>query len=434
MHVFISTGEVSGDLQGSLLIQALRREADRRGETLQISALGGPRMAAAGAQLLGDTSAIGSIGLWEALPFVWPTLKVQWQAQDYLRDNPPDVVVFIDYVGPNIGMGSFFRRHLPTVPTAYYIAPQEWVWSFGPRNTQQIVGLSDRILSIFPEEARYYRQHGATVEWVGHPLVDRLAEAPSRAVAREILGMAADQLAIALVPASRRQELQTLLPVLAEAAAQIQQARPEAHFWIPLAVEAYREPIQAAIDQWHLNATILNPTPIGSSAWPAPLVCLAAADLALSKSGTVNLETALLDVPQVIAYRVSRVTAWVAEHVLKFSVPFISPVNLVEMRSIIPELLQTAATPAAIAREALALLEPAGRDRVRAGYAQMRVSLGEAGASNRAAQAIWHLAIAGRSPATLKVPAEPEFDRTAKTNHAQINQKLNQQTRRLNPR
>lgn len=411
----MSTGEVSGDLQGSLLIGALRRVAAAQGLALRVSALGGPRMAAAGASLLADTSAIGSIGLWESLPFVLPTLGIQRRSRQALAADPPDVVVLIDYLGPNLGMGAALKADFPQVPIAHYIAPQEWVWTLNGGDTRRVVRNSDRILAIFPEEARYYERQGAQVTWVGHPLVDRLATAPDRAAARQRLGIGAAELAIALVPASRRQELRYLMPVLMAAAQHIQAARPQARFWIPLALERYRAPIAQAIQDFGLKAHIVSdadlqpastadPTRLPREApaiprdppiaepWSASLTCLAAADVAIAKSGTVNLETALLNVPQVVAYRVSPITAWVARHLLHFSIPFMSPPNLVEMQPIVPELLQDAATPEAIAQAALQLLEPETRQSTLAAYAQMRQALGDGGACDRAAAAIVQLA------------------------------------------
>ena len=126
VRVFISTGEVSGDLQGALLIQALQRRAEKLGMVLEILALGGDRMEEAGAKLLGHTSAIGSIGLLESLPYILPTLKVQQQAKQYLKTHPPDVVVLIDYMTPNVAFCSYLPKHLPQVPVVYFIAPQEW--------------------------------------------------------------------------------------------------------------------------------------------------------------------------------------------------------------------------------------------------------------------------------------------------------------------
>lgn len=137
-RVFISTGEVSGDLQGARLVTALRAEAQRRSLDLEILALGGDRMAAAGATLVDNTTALGSVGILEALAYLWPSWKIQQRAKALLRQNPPDVVVLIDYMGPNLSLGRFLRRLLPQTPLLYYIAPQEWVWSFGQSRSSAI--------------------------------------------------------------------------------------------------------------------------------------------------------------------------------------------------------------------------------------------------------------------------------------------------------
>jgi lipid-A-disaccharide synthase len=223
--IFISTGEVSGDLQGALLIEGLKRQAQAQGWELEIIALGGAKMAKAGATLLGDTAAIGSMGIVESLPFVLPTLQIQRRAKQYLRQHPPDLVVLIDYMGPNLSIGNFIRRRLPQVPVAYYIAPQDWVWSarsIVPRDTMTIVEMTDQLLAIFPGEAHYFEKKGASVSWVGHPLVDKMQSGPSREEARAALGIEPNQTAIALVPASRRQELKYMMPIAFAAAKQLQ--------------------------------------------------------------------------------------------------------------------------------------------------------------------------------------------------------------------
>ena len=385
MRIFISTGEVSGDLQGALLIEAIKRQAIYAGLELEIIALGGDRMAAAGATILGNTISIGSVGPLEALPFVLPTLKIQRRAKQYLQANPPDLVVLIDYAGPNLTIGSYIRRQMPQVPVVYYISPQVWVWWPNSRDTARIVDMTDQILAIFPEEARYFQKRGSKVVWVGHPLVDRMQNAPSREAARAALGILPQQVSVALLPASRRQELKYLLPVMFQAAEQIQAKLPEVHFWIPLSLEIYRQPIEHAIQHYGLRATIVP----GQTQ-----EAIAAADLAITKSGTVNLEIALLNVPQVVVYRVSPVTAWIARTFLKFSIPFMSPPNLVEMKPIVPELLQEQATPENIVQAALELLlNPIRRQQTLADYQQMRQSLGEVGVCDRAAQEILQLVL-----------------------------------------
>jgi lipid-A-disaccharide synthase len=381
--MFISTGEVSGDLQGALLIQALRDRASQTGMELEISALGGERMAAAGARLLFNTTTIGSIGLFESLPYVFSTLKIQRQVKQYLRQHPPDLLVMIDYGSPNLTLGRFVRRHLPQVPMVYYIAPQEWVWSLSQHNTRQILHISDRLLAIFPAEAAYYQERGGKVTWVGHPLVDRMQAAPSRAQARQALNLATDQLMIALVPASRHQEIRYIFPVMCEAARLIQAQLPQAKFYIPLSLETYRSSLERLMQHHKLEATLVS---------DSSQTVIAAADLVIAKSGTVNLETALLNVPQVVMYRLNPVTAWIAEHLLKFAAPFVSPPNLVLMQPIVPEFLQYQATPDRIAQEALdLLLTPNRRSQMLQDYQRMRQELGERGVCDRAAQEILKL-------------------------------------------
>ncbi|MGF1478988.1 MAG: lipid-A-disaccharide synthase [Cyanophyceae cyanobacterium] len=383
MRIFISTGEVSGDLQGAMLIEALQRQAADLDLRLEILALGGDRMAAAGATLLGNTTSIGSVGLVEALPFVVPTWQIQRRARRYLRQHPPDVLVLIDYPGPNLAISSYLHTCLPQVPIVYYIAPQDWaVPQLG--NAKRIAHVVHRLLAIFPEEARYYRHQGVAVSWVGHPLLDRLESAPSRTEARMALGIEPEQMAITLLPASRRQELNYLLPVICEVASHIQQRLPQVQFWIPVSLPSFRSTIQAAVNRWGLRATLVE----GKT-----LAVLAAADLAIAKSGTVNLETALLNVPQVVLYRVHPVTAWVVRRLLKLSVPFMSPPNLVVMKPIVPELLQEEATPARIVQESLALLlDERRRIQTLADYQQMRAQLGEVGVCDRAAREILDVA------------------------------------------
>ncbi|MEC4894230.1 MAG: lipid-A-disaccharide synthase [Oscillatoria sp. PMC 1051.18] len=383
MRIFISTGEVSGDLQGALLIEGLQRQAKVNNLELEIFALGGDRMKAAGAILLGNTTNIGSVGILESIPFVLPTLQIQRRAKQFLRENPPDVLVLIDYLGPNITIGSYVKKHLPQVPIVYYIAPQEWVWSPPVGNTSRIVEITDLLLAIFTAEARYFQTKGVKVSWVGHPLLDRMQTAPNREAARKDLGIADDRLAIALFVASRQQELKYLLPIILTAAQQLQAKFPQAEFLIPLSIDSFHDLIQDNLQKYNLQATVIK----GKT-----LTAIAAADLAITKSGTVNLEIALLNVPQVVIYRVNPVTMWIGRKFLNFSIPFMSPVNLVLMQEIVPELLQEKATPERIFQEAKELLiNSARREEMQQNYQQMRENLGTRGAGDRAAQEIIQL-------------------------------------------
>jgi lipid-A-disaccharide synthase len=383
-HLFICTGEVSGDLQAGHLIEELLRQRPQ----LRITAVGGERMAAAGARLLHRTTEISSVGILEALPFVGPALWTEWKIRRFLAQDPPDVAVLVDYIGVNSRIARLLQRR--QIPAVYYIAPQEWVWSQDARLTYQLAQQMRLMLAIFPEEARYYAAAGAHVQYVGHPLLDILAAVPSRAAARAQLGIPAEATVVVVVPASRRQELRSVLPVLLKAAQLLQAHLPQAQFWVPLASPRFAAPIARAARRLGLNLTLLDPQALPFfSPHKAHHLALAAADLVLAKSGTVNLETAILGIPQVVIYRLNPLTFWIARHWLRVSVPFMSPPNLVQMRPIVPELLQEQAQPEKIAQLALELLtRPERQAQLQADYAAMRAALGEPGVLARAAKAI----------------------------------------------
>ena len=382
VRVLISTGEVSGDLQGGLLVEALQRQAAARNLPLEVMALGGPRMQAAGAELLADTAPLGSIGLWEALPLVLPTLKLQAKVNRELSVRPPDAVVLIDYMGANVRLGQRLRRQLPSVPITYYIAPQEWAWRMNDGGTSSLLQFTDRILAIFPDEASFYASHGAEVTWVGHPLLDLAARCPDRAQARQQLGLDPHGKLLLLLPASRPQELRYLMPVLAKVAARLQARDPGLSVIVPAGLRRFEQPLADALEAAGVRGRVI-PAAQADALKPA---LFGAADLALGKSGTVNLELALQGVPQVVGYRVSRLTAWVARHVLRFQVDHISPVNLLLKERLVPELLQDAFTEDEFLAQAIPLLEDdACKARMQDGYRRLRDTLGSPGVTDRAA-------------------------------------------------
>lgn len=386
IRLLVSTGEVSGDLQGSLLIRALFAEARERALDLEVLALGGERMRRAGAELIADTAPMGAIGLWEAVPLILPTLRLQRRLHRWLASHPPDGVVLIDYMGANVNLGLRMKRLFPQVPITYYIAPQEWAFRLGEGGTTRLIGFSDRILAIFPEEARFYGERGAAVTWVGHPLIDTLTEQRTRAEARQRLGLNPDDPVLLLLPASRRQELRYLLPPMAQAVAELQRRHASLQVLVPTGLEGFEAELERVLAAAGVRARVV---PASEADRLKPDLC-AAADVALTKSGTANLELALRGVPQVVAYRVSRVTAFVAKRILRFNVPHISPVNLVLNERLVPELLQDQFTPGAIVAAAEPLLQMGSRERTTMlkGYERLRRELGEPGVTRRAAAAI----------------------------------------------
>ncbi|MEY2831539.1 MAG: lipid disaccharide synthase [Cyanobacteriota bacterium] len=381
MKIFISTGEVSGDLQGSILIKSLYQAATKRQIDLEIAGLGGDRMKEAGAKILADTAAIGSMGFMEAIPFILPTIKIQKLAKKYIQQNSPDVLVLIDYPASNLALASYVKQHLPHIPVVYYIAPQDWAVPM-LNNATKIAQVVDKLLAIFPAEYEYFKQKKIDAVLVGHPLLDRLEHAPDKKQARLNLGLELSDTIVTLLPASRQQEIKYLLPVMCAAAQQILQQMPEVKFLLPVSLANYRSAITAAVAKYNLPVQILD----GKT-----LDAIACADLAIAKSGTANLEIALLNIPQVVIYRIHPLTAWIGRR-MGFKVPLMSPPNLVVDRMIVPELQQEEVTTENITREAIKLLTNSNtQPEITAGYQEMRSLLGTVGVCDRVAAEIFKL-------------------------------------------
>ena len=158
--IFISTGEVSGDLHGSLLSKALFDEAGKKSLDLEICGLGGERRKNEGVKILQDTTSISAIGIWEALPLLLPTIIIQRRFYKLLKKYPPDCLILIDYMGPNINIGTKLKRSGNNIPIYYYIAPQEWAWRVGNNSTTNLINFSDKIFAIFKQEANFYKRRG----------------------------------------------------------------------------------------------------------------------------------------------------------------------------------------------------------------------------------------------------------------------------------
>ena len=388
MKLLISTGEVSGDLQGSLLIKALKTNAEKRKIELEIIALGGERMREAGAKLISNTSSIGAIGFLEALPYILPTLKSQSKIDNYLNSSPPDAVILIDYMGPNIRLGLKVKKKFPNIPIIYYIAPQEWAWRLGDSGTTDLISFTDKILAIFKLEAEFYSNKGGSVEWVGHPMLDTFKTLPDKLEAKKYLGIAPDQKLVLLLPASRSQELKYLMPTIIEAAHILQKIDPSIYFIIPSGLDSFDSILKNKITLSNLRGRVVPANKVDS----VKTFLFSAADLALGKSGTVNMELALNGIPQIVGYKVSKFTAFIARKLLRFNVDHISPVNLLLKERLVPELVQEDFTPDSIAQLAQLLLnDNIFRSNMISGYKRLRLQLGDPGVTSRAAKEILDL-------------------------------------------
>ena len=390
MKLLISTGEVSGDLQGSLLINALKTNAEKRKIELEIIALGGERMQEAGAKLIFNTSSIGAIGFLEALPYVLPTLNAQSKIDNYLSSSPPDAVVLIDYMGPNIRLGLKVKKKFPNIPIIYYIAPQEWAWRLGDSGTTDLISFTDKILAIFEEEAKFYSNKGGNVKFVGHPMLDFYRNIPTREESLRRIGLTSDQKLLLIIPASRKQELKYILPTLLKAAKLLQEKDPSITVLIPSGLNEFNELLNNSLKEYALSGRIILSNEVDDL---KPFL-FSAAHLALAKSGTINMELALNSVPQIVGYKVSRVTAFFARYLLRFNVKYISPVNLLLNKMLIPEFIQEDFKADKIFNSALKILEDnSTKEDIKLGYERLKDKLGKPGVTDRASKDILDLLI-----------------------------------------
>ncbi len=383
--IFISTGEVSGDLHGSLLSKALFDEARKNSINLEIYGLGGEKMKNEGVQIIKDTTSISAIGIWEALPLIIPMIKIQKKFYKYIRKYRPNCIILIDYMGPNIKIGTKLKRSKNNIPIYYYIAPQEWAWRVGNNSTTNLINFSDKIFAIFKKEANFYKRMGGNVSWVGHPMIDLTKKLPSKKVSRSTLRLPANQNILLLMPASRPQELKYILPTFMLAARKLQQKYPSLVVYIPSCRKVFDERFKKAFRKYQVKGQVISQK---DNARLKPYI-YSLTRIALCKSGTVNMELALYGIPQIVGYRVSRVTAFIAKIILNFKVRFISPVNLLVNKFIIPEFVQKNFNEKKIFYKACRILElTSEKSKIKKGYALLKNELGDKGVVERAAKEI----------------------------------------------
>jgi len=383
--IFISTGEVSGDLHGSLLANALFIEAKKRSVDLEIFGLGGERMRKEGVKILQDTTSISAIGIWEALPLIIPTIQIQKKFYKSIKKLSPNCLILIDYMGPNIKIGRKLKSEKNKIPIYYYIAPQEWAWRVGNNSTTDLISFSDRIFAIFKQEANFYKRRGGNVLWIGHPMIDLIKKIPTKKDSRKILKLRANENILLIMPASRPQELKYVLPVFMQVARKLQQKYPNLIVYIPSCREIFDSKFKLALDKYKVKGKVVSQKDIEE----LKTYIYSLTKLALCKSGTVNMELALYGIPQIVGYRVSRVTAFIAKKILNFKVKFISPVNLLVKKLIIPEFVQKEFEVKKIFEKACGVIDrKSEKEKISKGYAYLKKELGQEGVVKRAAEEI----------------------------------------------
>ena len=371
--ILISAGEASGDIHAAAVTAALKRIDS----TTEVFGMGGDELRAAGGEVLFDIKDHGVMGFVEVIKKLPDLFKLRREFARVMDERKPDCLVVVDYPGVNMKLAKL--AHDKGIPVVSYIAPSAWAWNKGrAKNVAKIV---DKVACIFPFEYDVYKEAGAPVEFVGHPLVDIVHPTMERAEAEAWVGKEPGRPLVLLMPGSRLMEIERMLDVILEGAKLLQKQMPQVQFAMPRAGTIPLEMLQSKIQASGLDVKITE----GHN-----YDLFSVADLALATSGTVTLEAAMCGLPSVILYRTSAITAFIARRVI--NIPNIGLPNIVAGRQILPELLQEELTPAKLAATAVELLAPERRPQLEANLAYMKERLGEPGAVNRVAQLILRIA------------------------------------------
>lgn len=338
LRVALVAGEASGDILGCGLMQAIKH----RHPNAEFIGVGGARMEAEGLKSYFPMERLAVMGLVEVLGRLFELLGRRRQLARDLIAAKPDVFIGIDAPDFNLGLELKLRR--AGIKTVHYVSPSVWAWR--QKRVLKIREACDLMLTLFPFEAQFYDEHQVPVRFVGHPLADAIPLQADRAAAREALDLPQDEPVVALMPGSRGGEVARLGELFLDAAIRLRALRPGIHFLLPCATPERREQLEQMLAGRDLPLTLLN----GRSH-----EALAACDAVLIASGTATLEALLYKRPMVVAYRVAPLTYRILKRLVRS--PYISLPNLLAQRLLVPELIQDAATPEALAQAVAPLID-----------------------------------------------------------------------------
>ncbi len=373
LRIGIVVGETSGDILGAGLMAALRAQSPR---PIEFVGIGGPLMLATGINSLFDMDRLAVMGFVEPLKRLPELLRMRATLRKYFLDWSADIVIGIDAPDFNLGLELWLRER--GIRTAHYVSPSVWAWRQG--RIHKIRRAVDLMLTLFPFEEQFYRDHDVPVVCIGHPLADQLPLAVDTDAARRQLDISAGQRVVALLPGSRGGEIDLMLEPFLETAQWLLSRHPNLLFLLPAANAARYRQLQNLLADTSLPIRLLE----GQSQ-----TAMAAADVILMTSGTTTLEAMLLKKPMVVAYRVGAFTAVLLRWLVKTK--FISLPNLVADRELVPEILQEDVRAEVLGPLLLERLDDTDRrDRLAREFLQLHEQL-RLDASARAAQAVLNL-------------------------------------------
>lgn len=374
-----SAGESSGDRHAAhmfLELKSLHPDIEGLG-------MGGAAMREAGIDIRCDSSNIGVIGVVEVLKHYREIRQALKQMQRLIADERPDLLVCVDYKEFNFKLAKFAKSI--GVKVLFYVSPQVWAWR--PGRVKQYGRVIDKMAVIFPFETAYYEAENVPVSYVGHPSIDKVHPRYTKQEDLARFGFDGERPIIGIMPGSRRQEVERMLPVMLEAAAMIRQRFPEAQFILPQAQSIVDESLRPYLDGFDLEIKIVK-----NETYDAVQCCTAI----MTTSGTATLEIALLQVPMVIVYKLSELTYWLGRLLVK--TPFIGLPNIIAGKAVVKELIQHQANAKNMADEVAKLLSDRSYyDAVKSDLTAIKNTLGSGEGSKN--MAILALGMVRRFPA-----------------------------------
>ena len=372
-RILISAGEASGDIHAAAVTAAIKKIDS----SAEVFGMGGDALRNAGGEVLFDIKDHGVMGFVEVLKKLPDLFKLRDDFEKVMDERKPDCLITVDYPGFNMKLAKL--AHDKGIPVVSYIAPSAWAWH--KSRAKKVAKIVDKVACIFPFEYDVYKEAGAPVEFVGHPLVDIVKPKMSQEEAMAFAGKEDGKKLILLMPGSRLMEIEKMLPTLLDAAKLIKKQLPEVSFVMPRAGTIPISLLEEKIKASGLEVKITE----GNN-----YDLFSVADLALATSGTVTLEAALCGLGSVIVYKTNPVTYFIAKLVV--NIPHIGLPNIVAAKSVLPELIQNDFTPAKVAQEALALLESERNAKMKEDLAYVKERLGKPGAVGRVAELVLKIA------------------------------------------
>ena len=325
LKVYLIAGEPSGDLLGSRLMRALKKQTDGQ---VEFYGVGGETMALEGLNSLFDIKDLSVMGFMEVIPSIPKILKHLDEIVSDIQKIKPDIVMTID----SYSFSARVHKRLKAIgfmkPHVHCVAPQVWAWKKG--RAKKIGRFVDHLFCLLPNETQYFEPHGMATTFIGHPVIEGGADKGNGDAFRQKYGIPKNATVLCLLPGSRKNEIKYLLPVFKESVERLQKKIPNLFVVLPT-VKTVSATLEKQLSDW----TVPYLTVMGEK---ERYDAFSAADVALAASGTVSLELAMAGVPNFIAYKVSPLTGAIAKRLLK--IRFVNLLNILSDKEIIPELLQ----------------------------------------------------------------------------------------------